>query len=302
MKIRLSGIVAAFSFYLIMNTFPVLSQGKTAISPSIQLQYFKNNDDSRILRTTLAYSLNRMEIPLTGMEISYFSEANGKELLGKALTDEKGVARFEIAKNIILPMNEKGLWAFRAQFNGNDTIDVGSSELSIKDVRLEVTFSEVDSIKTISLRAFTSQNNRDVPVSGEVVMIYVPRMFSLLPVGEATLDENGTASQEFPSDIPGDSTGNLTIISKFEDNPAFGNVEKRFEKKWGIPASNPAPVAHRALWTKTAPRWMIITLSILLTGVWGHYLFAVISLVRIKRESKKQNKLNQKPEKEKIAR
>ncbi len=54
-------------------------------------------------------------------------------------------------------------------------------------------------------------------------------MFSLLPIGEATLDEYGTASLEFPSDLPGDREGNLTIIARFEENPAFGNVEKKID-------------------------------------------------------------------------
>lgn len=287
MKIRLSVIVAAFSF-LIMTSFPLFSQGKTIFSPYIQLQYFKNSDDSRFLQTTLTYSLNRIEIPLPGMEISFFSDAAGKELLGTALTNEKGVARFEVANNISLPLNKEGLWAFSTQFSGNDTIKAGSSELSIKDVKLEMTLTEVDSIKTITLKAVTSENKKEIPVSGEVIMIYVPRMFSLLPVGEATLDENGTANLEFPSDIPGDSEGNLTIISRFDENPTFGNVEKKIDKKWGIPASNSTPAAHRALWTKTPPMWMIITLSILLTGVWGHYLFAIISLIMIKRDSNKK--------------
>ncbi len=97
-------------------------------------------------------------------------------------------------------------------------------------------------IKTISLTAFKSENNKDIPVSGESVMVYVPRMFSLLPVGEATLDENGTASLEFPSDLPGDTAGNLTIISKFEEHPDFGNVERRIVQKWGVPFVNSTPV------------------------------------------------------------
>jgi hypothetical protein len=104
-------------------------------------------------------------------------------------------------------------------------------------------------------------------------------------------DENGSASLEFPTDLPGDSEGNLTIIAKFEEHETFGNVERASQQKWGIPSVNPAPIAHRALWTKTPPMWMIITLSILLTGVWGHYLFAIISLIIIKKESKKQKKL-----------
>ena len=87
---------------------------------------------------------------------------------------------------------------------------------------------------------------------------------------------------EFPSDLPGDKEGNLVIIAKIEENATFGNVEKRETIKWGLPTDYSVPVTHRALWTKIAPRWMIYTLSILLAGVWGHYLFAIISLIRIK--------------------
>ena len=290
MKNRSPIFFVALSF-LSMFSFPISSQEKSVISPYLSLQYFKNADDSQLLKTTLTYSSNRMEIPLSGMEISFFSEAAGKELLGTVLTDNSGVARLELIKNTKLPLDKEGFWAFSTEFKGNDTIEASNSELSIKDVKLEMTLLEVDSIKTISLKAVTLEMNSDIPVSGEVIMIYVPRMFSLLPVGEATLDENGIANLEFPSDIPGDSEGNLTIISKFEEHPVFGNIEKKVEIKWGVPASNSVHAAHRALWTKTAPMWMIITLSILLAGVWGHYLFAIISLILIKRESKKQKKL-----------
>ncbi len=286
-----SSIFYTALLFLLLGSYPILSQEENIISPYIQLQYFKNTDESRSLKTTLTYSFNRMEIPIPGMEISFFSEAEGKELLGTVFTDYKGVASLELTKNIRLPINEDGLWMFSTEFNGNDTIEAANSELSIKDVRLEMSLQEVDSIKTISLKAVAPQNTSDIPVSEEVVMIYVPRMFSLLPIGEATLDEGGTASLEFPSDLPGDSEGNLTIISKFEEHPDFGNVEKKVEIKWGVPSANQAPVSHRALWTKTAPRWMIITLSVLLAGVWGHYLFAIISLILIKRESKKKAKL-----------
>ena len=290
MKIRFSHTIFSLSFSLMLS-LSVLSQEKNVIRPYIQLQYFKNSDNSRNLKTTLTYSLKRMEIPLHGMEISFFSEAGGKKLLGKALTDKTGVALLELKETDNLPLTEEGLWAFSTEFKGNDTIEAGSSELSIKDVKLEMELSEVDSIRTISLKAFTTENKKVIPVSGEVLMVYVPRMFSLLSVGEASLDENGSAVLEFPADIPGDKEGNLTIISRFEEHPSFGNVELKETKQWGIPATNAAPVAHRALWTKTAPRWMIITLSVLLAGVWGHYLFAVISLIRIKRDSIKQKKM-----------
>jgi hypothetical protein len=272
-------------------TYPVFPQDETIISPYIQLQYFKDSDDLKSLKTTLTYSLERMEIPLAGMSISFYSGNAGRELLGIASTDDKGVARLELPQDQDLPVDNDGLWTFRTEFSGNDTIEAVVSDLSIKDVKLDMVLSEADSVKTITITAFTPGNDGDIPVSEEVVMIYVPRMFSLLPVGEAWLDENGSASLEFPKDLPGDPEGNLTIIAKFEEHETFGNVERASLQKWGIPSINPAPIAHRALWTKTPPMWMIITLSILLTGVWGHYLFAIISLIIIKRESKKQKEL-----------
>ena len=267
---------------------PLFSQERTIISPYISLQYFKISDEHRYLQTTLTYSSNRMEIPLTGMEISFRSGPTGEDILGSALTNDNGLAVFDLPENMPLRKDTDGLWLFSSDFAGNDTIEAVSSELSIRDVKLEMVLSQVDTIKTISLKAYTSGKSNEIPVAEEVVMVYVPRMFSLLPVGEAYLDENGTANLEFPSDLPGDSLGNLTIISKFEEHPEFGNVEVKVVKNWGVPPSNTGPVSHRALWTKTPPRWMIITLSILLTGVWGHYLFAVISLIGIKRESKKE--------------
>ena len=67
------------------------------------------------------------------------------------------------------------------------------------------------------------------------LLIYVPRMFSLLPIGEAKLDDSGTASVEFPASLPGDKEGNITIIARFEEHPEFGNVEKKSTLEWGSP-------------------------------------------------------------------
>jgi hypothetical protein len=278
---------------LLLSLLPVFSvrlfsQEITMISPYIQLQYFKNTDDQRILQTTLTYSKNRMELPIPGREISFFTGGDKKELFATVITDNKGVARIELNSEMKLNTGSDGLWVFSSEFKGNDTIEAGTSEITVKDVRLEMVLTEIDSIKTITVNAFVKENGTEKPVSGEAVKIYVPRMFSLLPISELTLDEAGTASVEFPSDLPGDSLGILTVIAKFEENQTFGNVEKQSTLQWGVPTKYSAPKFHRALWTKTAPKWMIYTLSILLTGVWGHYLFAVISLIRIRIEAKRQ--------------
>lgn len=287
MKNRILRTTSILSLLLFGSVYG-FAQGKTVITPYIQLQYFKNTDDQRILQTTLTYSLNRMELPLSGMEITFYSGKVNKEKLASVITDEKGVAKLVLGNILVADSENNGPWEFSTGFNGNDTVEAATSAITIKNVKLEMTLTMVDTVKTIILKAVTFEKKREVPVSGEVIKIYVPRMFSLLPVGEATLDETGGATVEFPGDLPGDTIGNITIISRFEDNPVFGNVEKRMVQKWGVPTNYSIPVTHRALWTKTPPMWMIVTLSILLTGVWGHYLFAVISLIIIKIDARRK--------------
>ena len=287
MKRKITTAFLLFSFLTLTSTFS-FSQEKSKITPSIQLQYFKDNDNNSYLKTTATYSKNRIELPLPGMKITFYSGTGKKSTLAEILTDKKGVATYNLKHDSDLSADKNSLWPFSAMFGGNDTIESGSAELLIRDVTLGMELTEVDSIKTISLTAEKIENGKMVPVSGEKLTVYVPRMFSFLPIGEATLDESGKASVEFPSDLPGDKDGNITIISRFEEHPEFGNVEKRTTLKWGVPATSSAHSSHRALWTKTAPKWMIYTLSILLTGVWGHYLFAIISLIRIRMDAKRK--------------
>ena len=257
------------------------------VSPYISLQYFKDTDNNTILKTTLTYSKNRMELPLEKIKVIFSSGQEGKKIYAEAMTDEKGVAVFNLKNEAELITDENGLWPFSAVFEGNDTIEEIRAEILIRDAELTMKLTENDSIKTVLLKAEKLENGKMVPVSGEIITVYVPRMFSNLPVGEVTFDESGNGSLEFPADLPGDKEGILTIIARFEEHAEFGNVERRATLKWGIPASNIARVTHRALWTKTAPKWMIYTLTILLIGVWGHYLFAIISLIRIRKDSKR---------------
>jgi hypothetical protein len=275
---------------LLVITTSLFSQETEIISPSVQLSYLKNTEGTRILQTSLTYSGGEVDIPLPGMEISFFSGSENKELLATTITDKKGVARFEIPAETKLNAGSDGAFTFSTEFKGNDTIAGGTSETAVKDVKLEMVLSLVDTVKTVTVNASVVENGTEIPVAGETVKVVVPRMFSNLLIGELTLDETGSATVEFPGDIPGDKDGNITVVAMFEENATFGNVEKREILKWGLPTDYSVPKTHRALWTKTAPKWMIYTLSILLAGVWGHYLFAIISLIRINIDAKRKAK------------
>lgn len=285
MKINFNKILV---FTLILMTSHCLfSQDKTLISPYFQLQFFKDNDGQRVLRTTLTYSKNRMEIPIPGMKITFYSGSETKTKILDAVTDNKGVASVLLNNIQSLISDKEGSWSFYSEFEGNDTIGTGNSEILIKDITMKMDLKIIDSTKYVNISVSKTENGIVIPVGSEIIKIYVPRMFSLLPVGEITLDDNGSGSLEFPSDLPGDIDGNIVIIARIEDHPDFGNIEKMSTVKWGIVPDYSYPSGHRALWTKTAPRWMIYTLTILLTGVWAHYLYTIICLIRIKKDARR---------------
>jgi hypothetical protein len=284
MKKIKAGIVLLLSVLTFTSSFSFV-QEETKISPYISFRYFKDTDNNTFLKTTLTYSKNRMEVPLQGAKVSFYS---GTKSLSEIVTDNKGIAICKLNGLSDLSLDENGLWPFSMVYEGNDSIESGTSELLIRNASVAMELTEVDSIKTVVLKAEKSENGKMVPLSGEAITVYVPRMFSYLPVGEATFDDEGNATLEFPSDIPGDKDGNITVVAKFEEHAEFGNIETKTTLGWGVPPASPAQIVHRALWTKTAPRWMIYSLSVLLIGVWGHYLFAIISLIRIRRDAKRK--------------
>ena len=96
-----------------------------------------------------------------------------------------------------------------------------------------------------------------IPAKDVEVHVYVKKSFGLLPIegDNLTTDENGEATVDFPADLPGDASGNVTVIAKVEDNDELGNLETAKSVKWGSPVSNMHIRDIRTLWAsgKNAP-------------------------------------------------
>jgi len=256
------------------------------INPYMLFTYLKNTDSQRILQVRMTNITSTMEVPLPGLTVSFL---NNDTVIGEVVTNGSGNAEFVIKEDYPLVTGEDGSRTFVARFAGDSLTEATESELAITDVNLEMVLTEEEGKKMVLLKAFIPSADGPVPVTAEEISVFVPRTFSLLPVGTGTLEADGTVKIPFPDDIPGDKDGTLTVIGRFNDHFLFGNVERREETLWGVPAVK-APPAFRSLWSSLAPRWMIITLSIMLLGVWGHYTFVVISLFRIRKDGLKQTK------------
>ena len=279
----LSLIVAHWSFQPLAAQ---VEEEDEILSPYIEFKYLKNTEGQRILDAKIFLATDLGLVPLEGLPVKFYTNYEEPELMGEVNTDSKGIARYIIPEESVLPMDEDNNWWFYAEFEGNDRYEMTMEELTVMDVNLSMSVNEEEGAKNIILEAYTMIEGEKIPVSDEDIYIFVPRMFSLLPVAEGYFID-GLAEVKFPEDVPGDENGNLTVIARFNDHWQFGNVEQRVETEWGVPASHDVAESHRALWTQIAPRWMIVTLTIMLIGVWGHYLFAIISMILIKRKEKK---------------
>ena len=262
------------------------------IEPYMEFSYWKNTHNVKLLKVKMSYFTEILQKPLEGLSIQFFSGEEENILLGESKTDKKGLAMFTINSNTTIPANEEGIMYFRAEYQGEENIFPASEEVYAKDVKLDMDLIQHEGIRMIKLNATTMTEGEMVPVTDEDVYVYVPRMFSDLVVGEGYFEADGTTEIEFPSDIPGDSLGNIVVVARFNDHYLYGNVEKRENVPWGVPSYHEGPGDVRTLWTQVAPKWMIITLSIMLAGVWGHYVYAIVSIIRIRKNGKNEKNEN----------
>jgi hypothetical protein len=295
--------VFAFIIFLV----PLIS---VAISPASAAEETKNDTtsapvesrmslsylcgaDSVILTAILSIKKGEETLALENAPVEFTaSDGTTGKLLGKAKTNQEGIAVYRVLTSA-LPAGKDGMVAYSAKFAGTTKYPGAEGSFSAKPAKIKLFFSIEDSIHMLKVTA-TQKNEKgeDVAIPKETVLIYIPRLFSLLKIGEIALDETGSGTFEFPKEIVGDTLGNLTVVAKIEEHDVFGFAQGQNVINWGVHKQYyKAEVPSRELWTPIAPLWMIITLLIMLAGVWAHYMYAVYELVMIKRLSKKDKPL-----------
>ena len=162
-----------------------------------------------------------------------------------------------------------------------------------KEAKLSITFAIVDSVK-VCKALVTSE---DKPLKDVSVKLFVHRLFGLLPVGDPiSTDENGLATFKFPTDIPAEINGKLTVLAKVEDDDNVGNLNAKSEIDWGVikTLTNPDK-AERSLSAsrERAPIYFMVASDLIILGIWGTLIYIVFQVFKIKRISSKNQKKSQ---------
>ena len=263
---------------LLCFPFVGFSLQEDQLPTELALRYFQKGEVAEVQATLL----DEDGEPVSGANVEFRVTINGELLeLGNNLTNEKGVAT--ISKEMIFFRKLGHHFTFEAEFTGTNQHGSASEEREIQDAVLTVVAETIDSVNTISIQLQSwNEENELIAIPEVEVYYFIPRMFSLLPIGESYTNEEGEDQYEFPSDLPGGPAGELTLVSKVEEHEDYGTLEAMIGVTWGIPSKATA-LPNRALWSPDAPLWMLITFIILMTGVWFHYLFIVFNLFQIRK-------------------
>lgn len=250
----------------------------------------KQHDNSRVLEVSFiaANKKDRKDrVPVYDAEIKFYNVGDEEEiLLGTSKTSDKGVARITIPETHKYLVDDEGKINLKASFDGSDGLDSEEKELSVRDLNMELELIEIDSVKTAIVKAFTIDSlGVATPIEEAEVFISVAGMLSKLRVSEGTI-ENGEYEFEMPTDIPGDTNGNLEVYSIIEDHDEFGDIIQKRSVNWGV-FNKQIKGQNNTLWSEAAPIWMYAVLTILLVGVWANYIYTIINLLKIKKEGTK---------------
>jgi hypothetical protein len=291
MKRIKSGIILAF--LILAGTIHLSAQDKVdTTGPATTVLRFactSTSDDSLQLQASISVKHEEGSTNLANAPVSFYSvEKDGEVKIGQAKTDVHGVAVLKIPAHNKYARNDQQMLSLKAKYDGNTKFEASEGEFSIKPAKLKVSFYEEDSVRFVKVEGTQlNSDGTETPITEGTVIVGVPKMLSILKIAEIALDSTGMGSAEFPKDIIGDSLGNLTVVAYIEENDIFGGVKASADNTWGLPKHLFSPDRpSRELWTPIAPLWMIITLIIMLAGVWGHYVYAIVQLVMINKSSK----------------
>ena len=249
----------------------------------------KQYDNSRLLEVSFI-ARNKKDrkdnVPVYDAEIKFYNILDGDEiLLGASKTSKEGIAQITLPEDQQYIKDNEGNIHLAARFEGTDALDEEEEEIIVKNLHLELNLREIDSVKTVLVKAYTIDSlGVEAPVEEADVIISVAGMLSKMKVEEGTIEE-GEFEYEFPTDIPGDANGDLIVYAIIEDHDEFGNVVQKKSVNWGT-FNKERKENKNTLWSDAAPIWMYIVLTILLVGVWANYLFTIINLFKIKKEGK----------------
>ena len=121
------------------------------------------------------------------------------------------------------------------------------------------------------------------PLSDVTIKLFIKRTFGNLPITQAVTSNLGVAHFDFPSDIPGDSLGNILIIARTIGSS--NELTSSLTEKLGVVTKPKLLLDQRAWWSvnKMAPIWLILLYLAGVAGIGVTVLYILLQLRKIRK-------------------
>lgn len=298
MKLSFNRIITSLAIVgLIFNSGFVFSQEENTEEASkkdakIALTFKLDTDNKASVELKISHKIEKEVIKGANVDVLiYLNEEDPANLIGKQKTNYAGIA--------IIPMNELfySLADTASEYNfvmvmpETNVYNAGEESLTITSAKLDIEVYEEDSVRYIKAHLQNKVGGAYMPMAEVALSFAVKCSFSNLPFGGdyTTTDEEGYVIVEFPTDIMGNENGDVEIIVSYKEDEAYGIIEKRVTKNWGIPLIIDNAELQQKLWSSqsNAPNGLVAIVSLLLVGVWGVLFYLMLNLLKIKKLGKK---------------
>ncbi len=281
-----SAILLFFFCYvptMLLATTSVQKKAKTRL----KVYYEKSANNDKKISIVLFKGSGKKMVKIQNAEVFLTTyNLDEEQEITSLYTNANGEAVLIIEANYLFPKDKDGNSVIKARYYGNDSLKAAKKQIKFRDLNISITFDIDDSVKIITVSAFEMDSiGNPVPIEDVELNIGVERLFSTLFLSEVETNTKGIGTFEFPDDIPGDSTGNITVLIKVDDDDDYGTVIKTANTNWGTIVDYSVIADGRSLFGDEAPLWMIISVFAILAGAWYHFVLATYKVLKIKKIS-----------------
>ena len=266
----------------------LIAQSAQKPTLSLTLKYFNDNNKTHHLLVQAKSKINGKFQQIEGAAVHFYitGDANKYNLLGKAVTDDKGEAI------IVIPAAAKNEWLkspnqnFVVVSTVSKMFEEARAELAITKAKLQIDTAEG---KMITAKIIALADTAWVPIANVDFVVGIKRLGGILNANETqiyTTDSTGLVTAEFKRDsLPGDKNGNLVLIASVIDNDTYGNLTAEMVVPWGAKTVYTTNFDHRSLFARRgySPIWLELLAYTIVAAVW----FVIIYLLMLIRKIKK---------------
>jgi hypothetical protein len=284
-------IVIAMLAAMLAGSFAAFAQDTTKNELVLTVSYFMNNNKMMYLMVNTKTKIDKKFQPVAGMVVNLcLDNDSAGNLIGKVITDEKGLAKAIIPPGLKNTWNNAAAHTFIGKSETTKQFDETTSEAAITKTKIAIDTLAGAEARTITVSVSALIGSEWVPAKDVEMKVGVARSGGILSAGDEetyTTDSTGTVNAAFKRDsLPGDEKGNIILAAKVEDNDQYGNLLVEKTVPWGV-ALKPEKnfFDQRTLWTTRfrTPLWLLFMAYSIVIGVWGTIIYLVWQIVKIKK-------------------